>query len=57
MIGNGMPGIFLLRLEELGLDEDDFVDGTHPNDRGMMKYATAYHQKILDIKEANHGLD
>lgn len=52
-----MPGIFLLRLEELGLDEDDFVDGTHPNDRGMMKYATAYHQKILDIKEANHGLD
>lgn len=57
MIGNGMPGIFLLRLEELGLDEDDFVDGTHPNDSGMMKYATAYHQKILDIKEANHGLD
>ncbi len=40
--GEGFDNIYLLGFKELGLDQDNFIDGVHPNDAGMMKYADAY---------------
>ena len=50
LLSGGMEKIFLLEKEEIGLTEADFVDGTHPTDGGMLKYAQAYFQKILEIE-------
>lgn len=50
LIKDGITEIYHLRAEEIGLDQYDFVDGTHPTDRGMFKYAQAYRKKILEIK-------
>jgi lysophospholipase L1-like esterase len=45
----GIRNIYLLSKEELHLGMEDFVDGTHPSDLGMMKYALAYEKKIRII--------
>ena len=45
------PGLYLLSKEELGLGIESFVDGTHPNDLGMVQYATAYEKIIRSIME------
>lgn len=45
----GIEGIYHLRKDEIGLDIDSFVDGTHPNDLGMMKYAEAYQKILLQV--------
>ncbi|EOZ91524.1 hypothetical protein A33Q_4592 [Indibacter alkaliphilus LW1] len=37
-----------LSSQAIGLDQFDFVDGTHPTDGGMLKYAKAYQNKILN---------
>lgn len=50
LTNDGITAIYHLRSEEIGLDQFDFVDGTHPTDRGMFKYAQAYRKKILEIK-------
>ncbi len=42
----GIENIFYLTKEEIGLKKDDTVDGLHPTDMGMMKYATSC-EKIL----------
>jgi lysophospholipase L1-like esterase len=42
-------GIYLLSLKEIGLDDESMVDGTHPNDLGMMRYAEAYEKKLREI--------
>lgn len=47
----GITGIYTLTKEEMGLGTDDFVDGTHPSDLGMSKYATAYSKKLKEILE------
>ena len=49
---SGVKGIHLLTQQEIGLTADDFVDGTHPNDMGMFKYAEAYYSKIKEIQNA-----
>ena len=46
-----IPGLYLLSKEELGLGIESFVDGTHPNDLGMVQYATAYEKIIRSIME------
>jgi lysophospholipase L1-like esterase len=46
-------GIFLLfhlEKDRIGLTGEDFVDGTHPTDGGMLRYARAYFQKIREIQ-------
>ena len=53
----GMQGIFLLTMEEGGLDGDDFVDRTHPNDSCVSKYAGAYRKKNMNMKETKDELD
>jgi hypothetical protein len=39
----------LLTKNEIGQDIESTVDGTHPNDIGMMHYADAYEKKIRNI--------
>ena len=45
----GVKNLHIITFEELGLTMDDFVDGVHPNDAGMLKYSTAYHKKLTEI--------
>ncbi len=45
----GHKNIYQLTAKEIGFDEEDTVDGTHPNDIGMAKYADAYEKKIRSI--------
>ena len=49
LLEEGISGIYYLTKEELGLDMDDMVDGTHPNDRGMAEYAQGYEKKLRDV--------
>ncbi len=44
-----ITGIYLLSLKEIGIDDEAMVDGTHPNDLGMMRYAEAYEKKLREI--------
>jgi hypothetical protein len=48
---NGEKNIYLLTAIEIGFDEESTVDGTHPTDIGMMKYADAYEKVIRKIPE------
>ena len=41
--------VYLLSNSDIGLDEVSFVDGTHPTDLGMLKYAEAYEKIIREI--------
>lgn len=43
----GVRDLYYITREELGLTADDFIEGVHPNDVGMMKYEAAYAQ-VLD---------
>ena len=45
----GIKGLYYLTKEEIGLQLDDMVDGTHPTDLGMMRYALSYEQKLRSI--------
>lgn len=45
----GVEHIYYLRHEGIGLDMNDSVDGIHPTDMGMLKYAKAYEKLIREI--------
>jgi lysophospholipase L1-like esterase len=47
----GVKGVYLLSKDEIGMGLDMMVDGTHPNDLGMERYAEAYEKKIRQITE------
>ena len=51
----GIAGIHYLSYEEIGLSMEGMVDGTHPNDLGMMQYAKAYEKKIRIILDQPKG--
>lgn len=51
----GVQHIYLLGNREIGLDMNATVAGVHPNDLGMMKYATAYEKKIREILQEPVG--
>jgi lysophospholipase L1-like esterase len=51
----GISGLFTLKIDEIGLDLDAMVDGTHPNDYGMMQYANAYEKKLRAIMNEPKG--
>ncbi len=42
----GYQQLYLLTAPTINFDQESTVDGTHPNDIGMMKYAEAYEQLI-----------
>ncbi|GAB3647698.1 hypothetical protein GCM10028791_10140 [Echinicola sediminis] len=45
----GLKDIHLLPHKKIGMEIDDFVDGTHPTDLGMRRYADAYVKKLKKI--------
>ncbi len=45
----GIKNIYLLTAEDIGLDINSTVDGVHPSDLGMVKYANAYEKFIKKI--------
>lgn len=51
----GIKDIYLLTENEIGLDNNSTVEGTHPNDIGMMQYAVAYEKKIREILHEKAG--
>ncbi|MBN9382377.1 MAG: SGNH/GDSL hydrolase family protein [Chitinophagaceae bacterium] len=51
----GIENIFLLTDQEIGFDGECTVDGTHPNDIGMMRYADAYESIIRKIIHEEKG--
>ncbi|HEX5153183.1 MAG TPA: SGNH/GDSL hydrolase family protein [Parafilimonas sp.] len=51
----GVKNIYLLTAGDIGFDMESTVDGTHPNDIGMMKYANAYTKKITEIFSKQRG--
>ncbi|HVU53762.1 MAG TPA: SGNH/GDSL hydrolase family protein [Puia sp.] len=51
----GVANIFLLTDKAIGFDNENTVDGTHPNDIGMMKYANAYEDIIRRIVHEEKG--
>lgn len=42
-------GLYLLTKEEIGLTSQSYVDGTHPNDHGMVQYAKAYEKALKEF--------
>jgi len=46
---DGFDNLYYLTREEIGLQLDDMVDGTHPNDLGMMHYAKSYEERLRAI--------
>lgn len=56
LISTGTRNIYLLSKTEINQDIESMVDGTHPNDIGMMHYAEAYEKiikKIFNEREGN----
>lgn len=51
----GIVNVFALKINEINLDLDAMVDGTHPNDYGMMQYAEAYEKKLREIMNEPQG--
>lgn len=49
LFNKGIKNIYLLTKDEISQDIETMVDGTHPNDIGMMRYADAYEKKIKKI--------
>lgn len=45
----GVKNIYLLTKKEINQDTETTVDGTHPNDAGMIRYADAYERMIRRI--------
>ncbi len=45
----GIKGIYLLTKKQINMGMDDFVDGTHPTDLGMVHYADAYEKTLREI--------
>lgn len=51
---SGIKDLYILTAKEIGFTDDSTIDGTHPNDFGMLQYADAYEKvirKILAIKK------
>lgn len=49
----GVQYISLLPMANLKQDMDTMVDGTHPTDLGMLRYATAYQQLLNKVLQKN----
>lgn len=49
LIKAGRKNVYLLSKEEINQDIETMVDGVHPNDAGMLRYANAYYKAIRRI--------
>ena len=55
LLASGIKNLYQLSKEEINQDIETMVDGVHPNDIGMMRYAEAYEKKIRKILEEPIG--
>ena len=55
LIAKGTTNLFYLSKQEINQDIETMVDGTHPNDIGMMRYADAYEKTIRAIMKEPVG--
>ncbi len=51
----GVDQLYYLSKNDIGLSIDDMVDGTHPSDLGMNRYAAAYEEKLRKILQEPIG--
>ncbi|HEY9197078.1 MAG TPA: SGNH/GDSL hydrolase family protein, partial [Mucilaginibacter sp.] len=58
LLAANTKSVYLLTNKEIGFDINSTVDGVHPNDIGMVKYATAYENTIRTIinEPAGNGI-
>src|SRR5664279_1958866 len=49
LVASGVKNIFRLSKDAINQDIETMVDGTHPNDMGMMRYADAYAKEVRAI--------
>jgi lysophospholipase L1-like esterase len=56
LVAEGVKGIYSLSSQEIGLGIENTVDGVHPNDAGMLRYADAYEKKIRMILDEPSGV-
>lgn len=49
LVKAGVKNIYRLGKEEINQDIETMVDGVHPNDIGMIRYAEAYEKRIREI--------
>ena len=49
----GIPEIYYMTHEELGLPMDGMIEGVHHNDLGMRALADGFEKKILEVKAAS----
>lgn len=56
LIKEGAKNVYLLTNKEIGFDINSTVDGLHPNDIGMEKYASAYEKAIRTIIDEPTGM-
>ncbi|MES2417725.1 MAG: SGNH/GDSL hydrolase family protein [Bacteroidota bacterium] len=49
----GIKNIYLLTTKEINMGIESTVDGTHPNDIGMMEHATAFTKKYKELFKSN----
>ena len=50
----GMKNIYYITAEDFGLTREDYIEGTHPNDLGMVLYAKAYEKVLAKIGIKTH---
>ena len=49
LLSEGVKNLYYLSHQELGLGEDSWIEGVHPNDLGNREYADAYKKKLKEI--------
>lgn len=49
----GIKNIYHLSAKDIGFDQESTLDGTHPNDIGMLQYANAYYKLIHPLLKKN----
>lgn len=52
----GVRYLYLIKQKEFGQDIETTVDGTHPSDLGMMRYAEGYEKKSREIIKEPAGI-
>lgn len=55
LVATGVKNLYKLTKSEVNQDIETMVDGVHPNDIGMMRYAEAYDKKIREILHHTNG--
>lgn len=55
LVASGVKNLYKLTKTEVNQDIETMVDGVHPNDIGMMRYADAYEKKLRGILHSTHG--